>query len=178
MRALPWLPVAAAATLQWLVLATAPFLPFVDLPQHIAQAQLLLHLREPAVAPLYEARLVPQVNVLALFTLAPALAVLSEAAAVRIVLAFYFCGLAFALYRLTRALGTSAWGAAAALLFAIQFNLWYGFLSFCLGMPILLLLVARWAGSHAAPPTSRRTLAVDAFLWWLLSLAHTLVFAF
>jgi hypothetical protein len=180
-RAHAWLPVALAAALQWLVIATASFLPFVDLPQHVAQAQLLLHMRDPAVASLYEAPIVPQVNVLGLLALAPALAGLPEAAAVRTVLALYVAGLAVALYRLTRALHTSAWTAAAALLFTIQFNLWYGFVSFCFGLPILVLMIARWATPDPAPEgakASRREIAIEALLWWLLLLAHVLLFAF
>jgi len=182
-----WWPVAVAAGVQWLPFATAPFLPFVDLPQHVAQAQLLLHRADPAVAALYEVQLLPQVNVLALAVLAPALAVLPESAAVRALLALFIGGLGWGAYRLTRALGTPAWAAAAAMLFAVQFNLWYGFLSFCLGLPLWLVLLARQAraldaadagtGSWPARPPFR-ALAADALLWWLLALAHVLLFAF
>src|SRR5262249_62178727 len=79
---LAW-PVVACALVQWLVLARAPFLPFVDLPQHVAQAQLLLHRSDPSVAALYEVRLVPQVNVLGLCILAPLQALFSEGVAGR-----------------------------------------------------------------------------------------------
>ncbi len=175
-----WWPVAAAAILQWSVLARAPFLPFVDLPQHVAQAQLWLHLHGANVARLFESQLIPQVNVLALLVLAPLHALSSEGLAVRALLALYIGGLACSLYRLTRVLGTPAWGAVAGLLFAVQFNLWYGFLSYCLALPVFVLLVSRWAGSAAAhaPRATKRTLAVDALLWWVLLLGHTLVFAF
>jgi len=196
-----WWPVAAAAILQWVVLARAPFLPFVDLPQHVAQAQLWLHLRDASIGRLFESQLIPQVNCLALLVLAPLHALLGEALAVRALLALYVGGLGWSLYRLTRVLGTPVWGAVAALLFALQFNLWYGFLSYCLALPLFVLLVSRWAGTLtplasgsdqsngfvAASNPSRsfrtsggtaRTLVLDAFLWWAILLGHTLVFAF
>jgi len=170
---------AGAAALYALVLATAPFLPFVDLPQHVAAAQLVLHRNDPAVAATYDFTLFPAVNVLGLFVMVPLHALLPEAVAVRALFALYFGGLAWALSRLGRASGGSAWSAVLALLFALNYNLIYGFVSFCLGIPLLVWLVARLAnGMTASVPGSARSLAVDAFLWWALALAHVLLFGF
>jgi hypothetical protein len=169
------------------VFALPGFIPSVDLPQHVAAAQLLLHLRQPDLARLYEARLFPQVDVLALFVGAPLHALLPEAAAIRVFFGLIFAALAWSLLRLTRAGGGSVWGAVTAMLFAVHFDLWYGFLSFCLGIPVLLWLLARWteagwpgASSTGSVPadSSNRPFASDAALWLLLVLAHTLLFAF
>jgi len=170
---------AGAAALHALVLATASFLPFVDLPQHVAAAQLVLHRRDPALAATYEFALFPAVNVLGLFVMVPLHAVLPEAAAVRVLMALYFAGLAWALVRLGRAAGGSPWSAVLAMVFALNYNLVYGFVSFCLGIPILVLLVSRLAdGLGVRARGSTRALVVDALLWWSLALAHVLLFGF
>lgn len=170
---------AGAAVLYALVLATAPFLPFVDLPQHVAAAQLVLHRHDPAVAATYDFALFPAVNVLGLFVMVPLHALLPETVAVCVLFAVYLGGLAWALARLGRAAGGSPWSAVLALVFALNYNLIYGFVSFCVGMPILVWLVARLAaGITTETRRSPRSLAVDVLLWWSLALAHVLLFGF
>ena len=159
------------------VVATSRFLPFVDLPQHVAAARLLWNLRRPEIARLYEADLVPQVNVLALLLGAPLHALLPEAAAVRVLVILGIVALAWALLQLARATGTSAWGAVAAMSLALHFGWMYGFVSFGLGIPILLFVLARLARAHTGNPSVGVMLG-DAVLWWLLVLAHTLLAAF
>jgi hypothetical protein len=176
----------AIVTVVWIVaIAAAPFLPFVDLPQHVASARLLWNLDRPELAALYETRLFPQVNVLGLFVSAPLFAWLPEAAAARALVGLYLAGLAWALWRLTRAAKVPAWSALGGMLFALHLDWMYGFLSFCLGMPILLALWARLAqaltaedGAVAQPPPDWRSLLADAALWILVVLAHALLFAF
>lgn len=109
-------------------------------------------MKEAAVSELYEATLFPQVNVLGLLALAGLLAAAPETVAVGALHLIYVAALAFSLYKLSGALGTSRWNAVFALLFAVNFNLFYGFISFCLGIPVLLYLVARLveAGRSAA----------------------------
>jgi hypothetical protein len=168
-------------------IATAPFLPFVDLPQHVAAARLLGQLHQPETVALYEARLVPQVNVLGLFVSTPLLRTLPENATVRVIVVLYIAGLAAALGRLARAAGASSWSAVAAMVLALHFDWMYGFLSFCLGLPILLFVLARLAETMnrpAAPlqgPAARltvRTWLIDAALWLTVVWAHTLLLAF
>jgi hypothetical protein len=170
---------AAVAVLYAVVVGAAPFLPFVDLPQHVAAAQLLLHRGDSTIASTYEFALFPATNVLGLFVMAPLHAVLPEAAALRVFWAVYLGALAFALSRLARATGGSEWSAALAMLGAFNYNVAYGFVSFCLGIPILVLLMSRWSERlEPSHRSSRRELLVEAVLWWLSALAHLLVFAF
>jgi hypothetical protein len=165
--------------------AAAPFLPFVDLPQHVAAARLLWNLNRPELARLYEADLLPQVNILALVVGAPLHAMLPEAVAVRLLVGLGIVGLAGALWRLTRSAGVSAWAAVAAMPFALHFDWMYGFLSFGLGIPILLLLCARWADTLGVTPLDDAEASLDwpvwitdAVLWMLLVFAHALLGAF
>lgn len=167
------------------VVAASPFLPFVDLPQHVAAARLLWNLNRPEVARLYEADLVPQVNILALVIGAPLHAVLPEAIAVRVLVGLGILGLAGALGRLARAASVSMWAAVAAMPLALHFDWMYGFLSFGLGIPILLVLCARWAETLGDVPPAGAQPAfdwpvwiTDAVLWLLLVLAHVLLAAF
>jgi hypothetical protein len=161
-----------------LALAASRFLPFVDLPQHVAAARIAWNLHNPDLARLYEVNWLPQVNVLALLFGAPLHAVLPEGAAVRVLVILGIAGLAWALLRLAQAAGRPAWGAIAAMPFALHFGWMYGFLSFGLGIPILLLVLARLAGALEDPRPRWRPTFIDAFLWWLLLLAHALLFAF
>ena len=170
----PIIALFGVVTLQAAVVATTAFLPLVDLPQHVALAQLLLHLDEPGLAQTFESQLFPQVNLLYLFLLAPAMALLGETLAVKALLIVYLAGMAGAMYLLTRRLGTSPWNAVVGMLLALHFNLIFGFMSFCMGLPILIWLLARLLqGQRGA-----RSWIVDAMLWLLLVLAHTMVFAF
>ena len=58
----------AATVIAWsIVVVASSFLPLVDLPQHVAAAQLLFALDRPEVRALYDATLFPQVNVLGLY---------------------------------------------------------------------------------------------------------------
>ena len=161
-----------------LAVAACRFLPFVDLPQHVAAARIAWNLRDPQLAQLYEANWVPQVNVLALVLGAPLHALLSEGAAARTLVLLGIAGLAGALLYLARAAGRPAWGAIAAMPFALHFGWMYGFLSFGLGIPVLLLVLARLATALDAPDPRWRSKVIDAVLWWLLLLAHALLFAF
>jgi hypothetical protein len=160
----------------WIALLVGPhFIPLVDLPQHVATASLLAGAIRPEIAARYETQLFPQVNVLALFCLTPLQAAFGEAAGVRLFLALYVVALALALRHLSRVAAGSIAGAIAAMCFAIDFNMMYGFVSWCLGVPILLLLLARYAGPQRPGP---RTWSIDAVLWLLLLLAHALLAAF
>jgi hypothetical protein len=72
------------------------------------------------------------------------------------------------------------------MLLTLHFDWMYGFLSFCLGMPILLWGLGRLASAlndeikpaaTARRPT-RSTWLADAIIWWFVVLSHTLLFAF
>jgi hypothetical protein len=185
----PAIPLIAAlllAAVQLSLLWSAELLPFVDLPQHVAQASLLAHQDHPSVTALYEVRLFPQVNVLYLLLAAPLMRVLDDLMVVRLLLVVYVVGLGAAAWALTRALRTSSWNVLLALLFTVHFALMYGFMSYCLGLPILLWLLARLAGAgrpagYAARPAAGgqvRSVLVDAVVWLLLALAHVLLWLF
>jgi len=165
-----------AVSLSVIALARSGFLPFVDLPQHIALARLLADIDDPALSRLFEASLFPQVNVLGLLVLAALLKASSETAAAVSVLVIYFSGLAWSLRRLAIAVDGSVWGAVAALLFAVNFNLWYGFISFCLGIPVMIYIFSRLSDPRVSP--RRAGALAEAALWLLLLLAHALLFAF
>jgi hypothetical protein len=166
--------VIAAAGLTLFPLVRGTFLPFVDLPQHVALAQILAHMGDPTISGTFAADLFPQVNVLALLLMAPAMSVAGEEAAVLLVLALYVSGLAYSVNRLSVVLGMSRGNAVFALLFALNFNLMYGFMSFCLGIPVAVLIAARLAG--AGGKTRPPAVVADAALWVLLALAHALLF--
>jgi hypothetical protein len=152
------------------------FVPFADLPQHVALAQLLRHIGDPEVTRLYAADLFPQVNILALLVMALLFVFVPEGLGVALIVALYVAGLAYALTRLSSALGVSRANAVLALLFALNFNLLYGFMSFCLGIPAMVLILARLAAVRDR--AGGRALLADTALWLILALAHALLFAF
>lgn len=152
------------------------FIPFVDLPQHVALAQLLRHIDNPDVSRLYAADLFPQVNILALLLMSSLFAVVPEGAAVILVLLAYVAGLAYGMTRLSSALELRWGNAVIALIFAVNFNLVYGFMSFCLGVPVLMLIAARLA--DARETWRLRAALADAALWIILVFAHALLFVF
>jgi hypothetical protein len=174
-------PFTVAATIAAVALVMFPviratFLPFVDLPQHVALAQLLNHIGDPDISRIYTADLLLQVNILGLLIMASLLAVFPEGAAVVVTIALYVVALAYATNKLSCSIGTSRGNAIIALLFVLNFNLFYGFVSFCLGIPVLILVIARLADTGAL--TRRRVMLADAALWMLLILAHAILFVF
>jgi hypothetical protein len=167
--------IVAVAVSQTLPLLRASFLPFVDMPQHLAMARILEQRHDARVHELYETTLFPQVNILGLLSTTPLVGRLGEVNTVRAFVLLYLVGLAWASYRLTHAVGGAKWNVLLALLLALNVNVWCGFLSFCLGLPLLILLLAR----IATPSRSRlRAVTIDAVVWLLLALAHVLLFGF
>jgi len=166
----------AAVAMVMYPMIRATYLPFVDLPQHVALAQLLGHIGDPDISRIYTAELFLQVNVLGLLIMTPLLAVAPEGAAVLVTLALYVIGLAFAMNKLCCSIGVSRGNAIIALLFVLNFNLFYGFISFCLGIPVLILVMARLADPGTM--ARRRAVFADAALWLLLILAHAILFVF
>ncbi|UCE03972.1 MAG: hypothetical protein JSW67_07295 [Candidatus Latescibacterota bacterium] len=167
--------ILAAAALQALPFLRASFLPFVDMPQHLAMARILEQRHDERLHELFEITLFPQVNILGLLSTTPLVGRLGEVNTVRAFVLLYLVGLAWASFRLARAVGGTKWNVLLALLLALNVNVWSGFLSFFLGLPFLILLLARIATpcrSHLGAAT------LDGVVWFLLALAHVLLFAF
>jgi hypothetical protein len=175
-RWLPTVSIIAVVLAQLWVLTHRAFVPLVDLPQHLALARILTTLGNADVAQLFEASLFPQVNILGLLIMAPLLALFPEPVVIAVVLAIYLTSLACALIYLATVLRATRMTAVFGLLFSMNFSVLFGFISFCLALPILIWIVARLA--QTATAVRNRDVLVDAALWLLLALGHVILFVF
>ncbi len=137
-------------------------LPGLDLPFHIAAADMLAKAGDPAspYAPYYEGglRLAPYAaHFLALDVLGKVMGLL---VAHKLIIALYIAGLPLAMASLLAACGRSRVPALLAFPLAYNLTLHYGFVSFALSLPVVLLLLASMA--KLALTRGRRLV----MLWW------------
>ena len=119
-------------------------LPLLDQPNHLAAVAIWHRIADPAWGydRCYRLNLAP-VPYLAYYLPVHLLAyVLPLEAANKLVLALYAVGLPLSLLALARRLGRSPALALLALPFIFNYNLAYGFLPLCVGLPPLLLALA------------------------------------
>ena len=153
---------AAAAVLGG-ALMSAPlwvgrYLPLLDLPQHLAIATVFLHYDDPAwgLAPYFEPQpweLTPYWgHYLLLVALGRFMAVDTAA---RVALTLYVVALPWAAMALARALGRPSRLGLLAVPLALNANLYYGFMAYCLSTVLLLWAIALVARQLEAPSTLR-----------------------
>jgi hypothetical protein len=131
----------AALCLVWL----PRHLPFVDLGQHLSSVAIWHHHDDPAwdFARYYDLELGPN-PYWAVYALMHLLTYpFGVEAAARIVISLYVIGLPLSMLLLGRRFGASPWMGLFGFPLAFNFNLQWGFLNYCLGLPAALL--ALWA---------------------------------
>lgn len=138
------------------------WLPMVDLPQHLAQASIWLHLDEPAWGFAEQFRLNFGTPYLLCAALMRGLAeVTSLHVAARLVSSLIVVGGALATDRLLRASGGDPWWSLVAFPAAYNFCWHWGFLPFLVAVPLGILLVAA-AYWYSEAPSPRRAGALAA----------------
>lgn len=147
-----------------------PLLPWRDLPDHLALISLLDHalVAGSVAAEHYQIQLMPVPYWLFYGSVWLAARVLSWTAAVQLVALAGMVATSLALGRLMRSLGRDPrWGLLVLPLF-FNHNLMYGWISYCLGIPVLFMALASFIDVHRGV-AKRRGLA----LWsCCLFLAH------
>jgi len=142
----------------------APYLPMVDLPQHAAQISIWLHAGEPPFLSAEHFALNLRTPYLAAYLLARGLAPwLGVLLALKLVvwLSIALHVLAFAV--LVRRLGYPHWLELLGLPLALGYSFYFGFISFNLAVPLVLLSIAA-ALQHRESCTWRTALALAVLL--------------
>lgn len=141
---------------------SASYLPMVDLPQHLAQASIWMHLDDPRWGFTEQFRLNFGTPYLLGAALMRGLAELTSLeVAARLVSSLIVVGGALATDRLLRAAGGDRWWSLAALPAAYNFCWHWGFLPFLIAVPLGILLVAA-AYWYSEAPSPRRAAALAA----------------
>jgi hypothetical protein len=159
------------------LLATQRLYPFVDMPNHLAQATIVRYLHDPATvfAQFFTVDLFPRPNVLHLLWCAAPWWSGVEAAN-RAFWGLYAAGTLAAAGWLCRRAGGSAWCALLAAPVLYPVSVAWGFVGFAAATPLLLLWLAE-APLYLQQPTRGRG-CVLAVLGLLLFLAHALAALF
>jgi hypothetical protein len=169
----------------------ARFLPFVDLPQHLAFVNILRNFNNPATdyARTCTLQLFPQHNVLHLFICYPLSFLVGIEGANRLFLTGAIILLPLAVLHLLRTLNARREFVFFSFLFIYNLNLLWGFLSTVLAIPLVLFLLSlelRWLGRNEESGSrkvkrSRIPLAsilLLSVLFILIFLGHSLMFLF
>ena len=158
---------------------TSRFLPFLDLPQHLALATVLRHHGDPAwnLAPYFEAQWGEFTPYWTHYLLWHALgALVGLEAAVRIHLTLYAVALPLAAGELCAALGRPRRLGLLALPLAANTNLYLGFVAYVTAGVLLLLALALLLRQRASPRAGRGLLL--ALVATVLFFTHVQVFTF
>jgi len=176
----------------------ARFLPFVDLPQHLAFVNILRNFNSPATdyARTCTLQLFPQHNVLHLLICYPLSFLVGIEGANRVFLTGAIVLLPLAMLHLLRTLNVRREFVFFSFLFIYNLDLLWGFLSTALAIPLVLLLLSlelRWLGRNeesksqkvrkSKGPFDFSTFRLLDFLWLsllfiLIFLGHSLMFLF
>ena len=156
-RWVAWTAVGAGAALAvpfWI----GRYLPFLDMPQHLALATVIRHHADPewGFDPYFEVQwgeLTPYwLTYLAVHLLAQLMPV--ETAA-RVFLSLYALAFPWAGVALCRGFGRPAWIGLLAAPLALNTNLYYGFVNYCAGVVLLLFAVAAFQRQLDEPGAGR-----------------------
>jgi hypothetical protein len=160
------------------------YLPFLDMPQHLALATVLRHHADPAwgFAPHFEVQwgeLTPYwLTYLTVHVFAQAMPV--ETAA-RVFLTLYALAFPWAGIALGRAFGQPGWVGLLAAPLALNTNLYYGFVNYAAGVVLLLFAIAAFQRQLEEPQRGRAVglavLAIALFFAHVQALALLLVCA-
>jgi hypothetical protein len=161
-------------------LLVTPLLPGLDLPFHIALADMLSKSGRPdsPYAPFYAATLSFHPYVAYYVVLLGLSKAMSLLAAHKLVVAAYVAGFPAATAALLGACGRSRLPALFAFPLAYNLALHYGFMSFALSLPILLWFLAAVVRTIAANEAAARRWALVALLACVLFLSHLQAFLF
>jgi hypothetical protein len=163
---------AIAAVPLWAV----DFVPFQDLPGHLATVRAMQDMDSPG-SPLHGLYFSPNwllPNAIFFYLTSIVAAFVSIPIAAKVVLSLYCLALPASLAVLFHAFGRSRWLALFGLWYIYNDPFGYGFAAFALGLPLLFFWLAA-AHRHANSPSARLGAWVAVGLW-LLFLAHAQVF--
>ncbi len=167
------LPLAACLLLLLLPLALVEMPPLLDYPNHLARVDVLSHLRtDPFLAEHYTVSLKPVPNLLMEAVMLPLAGLLPLYVAGRLYVALCVVLTLASLLVLHRTLfgRWSVWPLCGAL-FVYNAALLGGFMSFSLGVPLMLIGVALWIGLEG----TRRQLPAGAAFALFLYFSHAIV---
>ena len=156
-RAALWLCAAVCGAATAAPFWVGRFLPLVDLPQHLAVVSVLRHHGDPAwgFAPYFDVEwgeLTPYwTYYLATWGLS---ALVSVETASRVFLSAYALALPWGGIALCRAFHVSPWVGLLAAGLALNANLYYGFVSYCAAVVLMLALLALFERALVAPSTA------------------------
>lgn len=159
------------------VIFVPEYLPMVDLPQHAGQIAIWLDWNDPSLAYQRVFRLGPIPPAFVSTALAYALAhIVSVELALKIVIAAAILAVPLVLRLLVQEVGGNPWWPFLGFATAFGFPFGFGFINFCLGVPVALFLVLL-AIRYSARPT--RAQASGLFVTALLLFAiHAIAFGF